>query len=292
MSDIYPYLLQDVLEETASLTFKASDLDLVPLEPSVVPSAVMSSRYPYAELSFFAIHDGRYSLVGQQWVLLKWFLSKYNAKLLAANDKCRSRMALGWLADIRAIPAAYLDLDRLVTDAKEERDEIRASVSAMRQKINDDLDWVRTKRNQRITKDYRSGIPQFNALTTAVTHALLNDLSANIELIRGVVDRPQPNLAALNGMQVNVLGQTADGRSRDAQAKIRNYLKIKHECFIIKRKLDVLKWNGKLLGDEIALWSHATSGLLTACGSLHFSDSSDSSSQSTDTTEEEANDDY
>ncbi|KZT54830.1 hypothetical protein CALCODRAFT_510495 [Calocera cornea HHB12733] len=291
MSDLYIYLLANVVDETAPFTFKASDLELVAVEPSVVPPAVMSSRYPYAELSFFAIDDGRYSLVGQQWMLLKWFISKHSAKLHAANERGRLRMELGWLADLRAIPNAHLNLDRLIKEAQEERDEIRASLYTMRQRINDDLDVVRAKRNQRITKDYRSGIPKFNALTTAITYALLQDLSGNIETVRGIVDRPQPNPLTLNGMQVSVLGQIADGRSREAQAKIRKYFKIKHESFSMKRKIDVLRWNDTLLGNEIDLWHHATSGLLTACGSLHFSDSSDSDSESTEDTEAEDIDD-
>ncbi|KZT53994.1 hypothetical protein CALCODRAFT_511054 [Calocera cornea HHB12733] len=277
MSERYPYILANLAGETAPLTFTAYSLELQPVEPSVVPSAATWTRYPYGQLSFFGIDDERYSVVGLQWALLKWFLSKYDAKLRAANDKGRLEKERGWLVDIRTVREE--NLHNLIEDAQNELDDLLIEKQHMRQQIKEDLDFVRVRRDKRIMKDYRSGIPKTNALTTTITNTLLQDLAANIETVRGVVDRPQPNLAGLNGMQVNVLAETAN-RSARAKSKIRRWIKIKHDAFLIQREVDILKWNHTLLGKEIDLWSSSTSGFLTACGSLHFNDSSDDSSDS------------
>ncbi|KZT56282.1 hypothetical protein CALCODRAFT_484078 [Calocera cornea HHB12733] len=279
MSNRYPWILPDLVGRTPPLTYTAIVIDTNPVDPSTIPVAATTTRYPFDPLSYFAIDDKRNSLLGQRWAHLKWLLSKSKDHLHQANEKGRIRMDLKWLSEIRLVPD-YL-LDGLVEEASQDRREAMTDLMTMKGKINELLDVLRVKRRQRVEIDYRKGIPPVNALSTIILHAVMKDIDANLETIRVLVDRYEPNgSAAFTGMQVNDLAQwrEIEQRSAEAQQKIRRYMTLKKGAFVAKRGLDVLTYDLKQLNEELDSWSRAKSGLATACGSFHLDDPSSSES--------------
>ncbi|KZT55281.1 hypothetical protein CALCODRAFT_510242 [Calocera cornea HHB12733] len=279
MSNRYPWILPHMVEQSAPLTYTAIVLDTDPVHPSVIPAVATSTRYPFAPLSYFEIDEERNSLLGQRWTHLKWLLEQSKVQLKQANEKGRLRMELNWLAEIRLVPDELLD--GMVEGASQERLEALSDHMAMKENITEILEVLRIKRHQRIEIDYRNGIPPINALSTTILHAVMRDIDANLATIRVLVDRYQPNgMVILNGMQVSDLVQWREIRQRSphAQQKIRHYITQKQGAFITRRGLDVLKYDRRLLNEELASWSRAKSGLATACGSFHLDDPSSTES--------------
>ncbi|KZT50353.1 hypothetical protein CALCODRAFT_513343 [Calocera cornea HHB12733] len=223
-------------------------------------------------------------MVGHRWVLFAWFLSKFSAELQAADNKGRLGLELTWLAKIRTVPEQHLL--RLIEEAQDEHDELLAEIHSTQEKIKERLAVVRVKRNKRIVQNHRLGIPQLNPLTAVISNALVQDIDVDIHTICRVVDgHPADSLTALIEMQMNITAQMRV-MSPGGQAKIRYYIKMKHRCYLMRREHDVLKWNDTLLNHELALWNDVDAGLRTPCGRLHFDDSSESSSTSTEKSSE------
>ncbi|KZT54083.1 hypothetical protein CALCODRAFT_510988 [Calocera cornea HHB12733] len=288
MSDRLSYILPKMTGQTAPLTYASWILELETLIGPVVPSDAVTERYPFAKLSYFGIEDGPNTLLGQHWILLKWFHSKFDTILNETNERSRVRLELNWLREIRAVPDNMLN--RAKEDAADEHMEAIDDHTNMKKKIRDLLAILRPKRDKRMRQDYRSGIPQFNALSTTVLHTILEDIDANILTIRSLVDKHQPNgHAVFIGLQVSnrVEWQETMHRTPAAQQTIRDYIRFKHTAHVTKRQVDILRFDYALLDKEMALWSRAKAGLLTPCGSLHLEDSSSDSEEGSSDSEED-----